>query len=114
MQQGPHNFTHVPRLEADDCVSVYSTVIAEKKGQSFVVCSPDKDVLRQVPGKHFNYQKMEWVNTSEEDANKFLWMQTLMGDSIDGIPGIPGMYLKHQKIIDETKYVDYYQQELNI
>ena len=115
LQQGPHNFTHVPRLEADDCVSVYSTIIAESKGQSYAICSPDKDVLKQVPGRHFNFQKMEWINTSEEDANKFLWMQTLMGDSTDGIPGIPGMGPKtSEKIINETKYVDYYQQVLRI
>jgi hypothetical protein len=115
LQQSPHNFTHVPRLEADDCVSVYSTMIAETKDQSYVVCSPDKDVLRQVPGKHFNFQKMQWVTTSEEDADKFLWMQTLMGDSTDGIPGIPGMGPKtSQKIINNTKFIDYYQRVVKI
>jgi len=115
LQQAPHNFTHVPRLEADDCVSIYSTVIAENKSQSYVICSPDKDVLKQVPGRHFNFQKMEWINTSNEDANKFLWMQTLMGDSTDGIPGIPGMGIKtSEKIIRETKTVQYYQEVLRI
>ena len=103
------NFISVPELEADDLVSVFHDPLKT------VICSPDKDVLKQVPGKHFNYQKMEWVNTSEQDANKFLWMQTLMGDSTDGIPGIPGMGPKtSEKIINETKYVDYYQQVLRI
>ena len=115
LQQDPHNFTCDPKLEADDCVSVFSTVIAERKGQAYVVCSPDKDVLRQVPGKHFNYQKMEWVHTSDEDANRFLWMQTLMGDSSDGIPGIPGMGPKtSEKLINNTKKVEYYQEVLKI
>jgi len=115
LQQDPHNFTCVSKLEADDCVSVYATVISERKGQAYVVCSPDKDVLKQVPGKHFNYQKMEWVNTSEQDAKKFLWMQTLMGDSTDGIPGIPGMGPKtSEKIIKNVKKVEYYQETLKI
>jgi len=115
LQQAPHNFVHVYKLEADDCVSVYATVIAENKDKSFVICSPDKDVLKQVPGKHFNFQKCEWVDTSDEDANKFLWIQTLMGDSTDGIPGIPGMGIKtSEKIINETKDLEHYQQVLKI
>jgi len=113
LQQGPHNFVCVSRLEADDCVSVYSTIIAENKEQSYIICSPDKDVLKQVPGKHFNFQKMEWINTSDEDANKFLWMQTLMGDSTDGIPGIPGLGAKTaEKIINKNDGITSYEQDV--
>ena len=72
-----------PNLEADDCVAYHAT-------DTRVVCSPDKDVLRQIPGKHFNYQKREWVSTSPAEARRFLWTQTLTGDGVDGIPGIPG------------------------
>ncbi len=106
-------FKGILGLEADDCVSVYSTKVAETKGQSYVICSPDKDVLRQVPGKHFNFQKMEWVNTSDEDANKFLWMQTLMGDSTDGIPGIPGLGAKTaEKIINANDGTTSHEQDV--
>ena len=106
-------FKGILGLEADDCVSIYSNVISDTKTYSYVVCSPDKDVLRQVPGKHFNYQKMEWVNTSEEDANKFLWMQTLMGDSTDGIPGIPGLGAKTAlKIINKNDGSTTYEQDV--
>ena len=106
-------FKGILGLEADDCVSVYSTIIAEKKEQSYVICSPDKDVLRQIPGKHFNFQKMEWINTSDEDADKFLWMQTLMGDSTDGIPGIPGLGAKTaEKIINENDGNTSYEQDV--
>ena len=106
-------FKGILGLEADDCVSVYSTKVAETKGQSYVICSPDKDVLRQIPGKHFNFQKMEFVNTSDEDANKFLWMQTLMGDSTDGIPGIPGLGAKTaEKIINENDGNTSYEQDV--
>lgn len=71
-------------LEADDCVSLY------RNGES-VICSPDKDVLRQLAGTHYNYSKNEYVHTSERDAFEFLWMQVVAGDSVDCIPGIPGI-----------------------
>jgi DNA polymerase-1 len=101
LQQEPYNFYAVEGLEADDCVSVYSQVIAELPDFLPVVCSPDKDVLKQVPGKHLNFQKMEWINTSKIAAEAFLWKQTLMGDSTDGIPGIPGLGPKTaDKLID--------------
>mgnify|MGYP003108795077 FL=1 len=106
-------FKGILGLEADDCVSVYSTIIAETEGQSYVICSPDKDVLRQVPGRHFNFQKMEWVNTSDKEANEFLWMQTLMGDSTDGIPGIPGLGAKTaEKIINANDGTTSYEQDV--
>lgn len=95
------NFTHVHGLEADDCVSLYANNM--EKGYSTAICSPDKDVLKQVPGKHFNFQKAIWVNTSKEKGLEFLWMQTLMGDSTDGIPGIPGLGEKTaEKIIKDN------------
>ena len=115
LQQEPHNFVYVYKLEADDCVSAYATVIDAIKGKSYVICSPDKDVLKQVPGRHYNFQKMEWVNTSVEDAYKFLWIQTLMGDSTDGIPGIPGMGIKtSQKLIEDNPDDKYYEKVLSV
>tara|TARA_R110001592_G_scaffold102855_2_gene290072 strand:- start:2568 stop:3341 length:774 start_codon:yes stop_codon:yes gene_type:complete len=75
--------THVKGLEADDLVAVYS------KPSGTVICSPDKDVLYQVAGTHFNFRTAEFVKTSKLEANRFLWKQTLMGDSTDGIGGLP-------------------------
>ena len=101
LQQEPYNFYAIDGLEADDCVSIYSHVLAKLPDLAPVVCSPDKDVLKQVPGKHLNFQKMEWIDTSSEEAEAFLWKQTLMGDSTDGIPGIPGLGPKTaDKLID--------------
>lgn len=100
MQQTPLEFTYVEGLEADDCVAVYANILREQ-GHKVVICSPDKDVLQQLPGNHYNYQKQEWVETTEKQAKDFLWKQTLMGDSTDGIPGIPGLGPKTaDKIID--------------
>jgi len=77
-------FTYIPELEADDLVAVYSN-------ENTVICSPDKDVLYQVEGTHYNYRIAEFINTTKYQATYFLWKQMLMGDSTDGIPGIPGI-----------------------
>ena len=38
--------------------------------------------------------KGEFQHTTPETALKFLWQQVLMGDSTDGIPGLPGVGAK--------------------
>ena len=89
-------FYGVTGLEADDLVAIYQT-------KDTVICSPDKDVLKQLAGSHFNYGKMEYIQTSESEAYNFLLIQTLMGDSTDGIPGIPKVGIKTaQKWVNET------------
>tara|TARA_R100000030_G_scaffold93731_1_gene80066 strand:+ start:215 stop:1015 length:801 start_codon:yes stop_codon:yes gene_type:complete len=93
-------FRGVKGLEADDCVGIardqfYKSAFykeeCSKESMDVIICSPDKDVLQQLPGKHYNYQKSEFWETSPELARDFLWKQVLMGDSTDGIPGIPGL-----------------------
>jgi hypothetical protein len=76
-------FTSVSKLEADDLVSVYHDPMKT------VICSPDKDVLYQNKVHNYNYGKADFVTLSENDALRFLWKQVLMGDSTDGITGIP-------------------------
>ena len=78
-------FTSVPELEADDLVSIYHN----DKNTNTVICSPDKDVLYQNIGEHYNYGKAEKTVCLEGYDIKFLWTQMLMGDSTDGIQGIP-------------------------
>ena len=79
------NFTYYPELEADDLVAVYSKGL----DGNTVICSPDKDVLYQVEGRHYNYRTAEFIHTTPTEAELFLWKQMLMGDPTDGIPGIP-------------------------
>ena len=86
-----YTFKEFEGLEADDLVAYYGV---NNEDYKVVICSPDKDVLHQCIGKHFNYQKVEFVTTSETDAEKFLWKQVLMGDSTDNIQGIPGVGIK--------------------
>ena len=75
-------FEYIPELEADDLVAVYAN-------EDTMICSPDKDVLYQVEGEHYNYRTADFVKTTPEEAKLFLWKQMLMGDPTDGIPGIP-------------------------
>ena len=70
-------FTYVTELEADDLVSYYSY----NHEENTIICSPDKDVLKQCIGMHYNYGKAEFTHTSPDEALKFLWIQALMGDS---------------------------------
>lgn len=82
-----YGFWSITELEADDLVSYYSYT----DNRSTIICSPDKDVLYQCVGMHYNYQKAEFLHTSPDEALKFLWKQVLMGDSTDNIAGIHGV-----------------------
>ena len=76
-------FTSIPELEADDLVSIYHDPLKT------IICSPDKDVLYQNKVCNYNYGKAEMIAVDENESLRFLWKQTLMGDSTDGIPGLP-------------------------
>jgi 5'-3' exonuclease len=82
-----YGFYEYSKLEADDLVSYYH----QSDLDGTIICSPDKDVLKQCEGTHFNYQKVEFVTTTAFEATRFLWKQVLMGDSTDGVVGIPGV-----------------------
>jgi len=83
-------FTFIPELEADDMVAYYAFNTTRKT----IICSPDKDVLQQCAGMHYNYRTAEFTHTSPDEALKFLWTQVLMGDSTDNIKGLKGVGIK--------------------
>jgi len=64
---------------------------------NLTLASIDKDLLQSIPGKHLNYNKkvapdvweMQWIETSKDEAEEFIWKQMLMGDNSDGVKGIP-------------------------
>lgn len=74
-------------FEADDLLRIWSNE-AQKNNIDFIVCSIDKD-LDCIPGKHFKPGKNIFYTVSEEEADRHYWMQILMGDPVDNIPGIP-------------------------
>lgn len=84
-----YNAVTVPGVEADDLVALATKQYSDKYIP--IVCSPDKDVLKQIPGRHFNYKTHKFITTKPEDAIEFIWLQCLYGDATDGIVGIPGI-----------------------
>tara|TARA_R110002051_G_scaffold1247_4_gene6915 strand:+ start:8418 stop:9158 length:741 start_codon:yes stop_codon:yes gene_type:complete len=85
----------VSNLEADDIMGMLSS-------HNTIICSDDKDLLT-VPGLHFKPRKKELgvFRVCEYEADRLHLKQTLMGDSVDGFKGIPGVGdKKSDKILD--------------
>lgn len=78
-----------PRLEADDILGILATHKKLVKGDRIVV-SIDKD-MKQIPGRHFNPDKDEWFEVTEESGDQAFYFQTLTGDQTDNYPGCPGI-----------------------
>lgn len=69
--------------EADD-------VLGSMQSNQSCICTIDKD-LNMIPGLHYNWNKGELYEVSEEEANQFFFEQLLTGDAADNIPGIKGV-----------------------
>lgn len=85
-------------LEADDMIGIYSK-LSETTDHS-IICSVDKD-LRQVPGWHITeegyiyvpYDRYEYIQWNNQFYGRFqLYMQMLMGDRVDNVPGLIKYY----------------------
>lgn len=122
---------HVDRAEADDVVAYLKI-----KYPDAVVCSPDKDVLLQLEGTHYDYRwKMldkgtideqteegRWITTTKEQADYNMWLAVLVGDQTDNVKGIPGIGpAKATKLLVEpyhttvlNEYIKYYGMTLGI
>lgn len=87
-------------MEADDLVSIWAY---EQMDMGFdpVIAAIDKDLL-QIPGWHYNFVKKEEPRYVDVDqANMYLMLQCLTGDSADNIPGIKGIGPKKaEKILE--------------
>ena len=82
-----HEAKQADGMEADDVVSIWAHE-AREMDYEYVVAGIDKDLL-QIPGKHFNFNKEEWHDISEDEGHRRLMAQCLTGDTTDNIPGIP-------------------------
>lgn len=125
-------FKIIKKYEADDLVLYYSNKLKDK--YKCIISSPDKDVLYQKEGTHFNYQfkkdkndnfkSGEDIKVSEEDVAKFKNMQLLTGDSVDSVIGIPkigektalkilnGVESSKQIYVVLYEYIKYFKNEL--
>jgi DNA polymerase-1 len=85
--------------EADDEV-VY---LKEKDPDKYMLAAIDKDVLNATPGRHYNYNKDSFIETSRITASYWPFYQCIIGDSGDGIKGVPGLGPKKaEKFIDKS------------
>jgi len=90
-------FINVEGMEAEDAVSMMAEYY---KADAIVIAHIDKD-LNQIPGKHYNYNKLTMYDVTVTEAERHLFKQVLMGDSTDNITGIPGVGPKTaEKILD--------------
>ena len=76
-------------FEANDLLRMWS-IEAKMYDIDYIICTIDKD-LDCIPGKHFKPGKDEFYSVTEDEADIHYWKQILMGDSVDNIPGLPGI-----------------------
>ena len=92
------SFLEMEGFEADDLIATY-TAQALAKGLEVVVVSGDKDLMQLIrPGVEFYDPMKDKFFTPEDVREKFgvypdkvVDVQALSGDSIDNVPGVPGI-----------------------
>lgn len=114
-------------VEADDSMNIYQRIEIDL-GHYSAICTKDKD-LNMCPGSHLTYDDMELfivpdgygnltktvtkkpANTKSGFKNvtkitgigtSFFWLQLLMGDSADSVPGLPALTGKLLNIYKPT------------
>ncbi len=88
-------------FEADDLIATYAD-IAEKKGARVTIISSDKDLMQLVSDKVSMLDTMKDKHISFDQVfekfgvkpEKVIDIQSLAGDSVDNIPGVPGIGVK--------------------
>lgn len=69
--------TVVDGMEADDALGINQT-------ENTIICSIDKDLLT-IPGKHYNWNKREFIDITEYEGWFNFYRQMLTGDRTDNI-----------------------------
>ncbi|HVJ64932.1 MAG TPA: DNA polymerase I [Bdellovibrionota bacterium] len=85
-----------PGFEADDCIA---TLVRKNPGENFVIVTADKDLLQLVSDHVWclDTLRRKWSNAAEAQEKfgvgpeKIVDVQALCGDSVDNIPGAPGV-----------------------
>jgi 5'-3' exonuclease len=81
--------------EADDMLGVRMYQL-----DSPICCSIDKD-LDQLAGDHYNFVKKEKYHVTNEEGLRFFYYQCLVGDTADGVKGVPNIGpIKAKKLLD--------------
>ena len=92
----------VPGLEADDLIATYARR-AQERGWDVTIVSSDKDLMQligEVNGSRIDMldtmkNQRIWLEEVEEKfgvgPNRVVDVQALAGDSVDNVPGVPGI-----------------------
>ena len=108
----PKEFTTyiVDSLEADDVLGMLLTNPNFRPGTTKILCTIDKD-LDTVPGVHYNLDREELYDVPLDYADYRFYLQALMGDRTDGIPGCPGYGDKTaEKLLVSTPKEDWWKE----
>ena len=90
-------------IEADDILSILATERPNRLDKRVIV-SIDKD-FKGVPGIFYDYNRKEYHEPTEEEADNFHLIQTLTGDSTDGFSGVKGVGpVAAQRWLDDNGY----------
>ena len=88
--------------EADDDIGIE---VFREPNSKVLVAHIDKD-LNQFPGTHYNYNKKEFYEVTETQAQQFFLHQMVLGDKVDNVQGFDGLirpaYPKKFKYIEDT------------
>ena len=81
----------MPTLEADDVMGIKST-------STTIIISDDKD-MKTIPTKIYRPMSNEFLDVSQQEADKNFLTQALTGDSTDGYKGLSGVGEKKAQAI---------------
>src|SRR6188768_149234 len=88
-------------FEADDLIATYARIAGER-GATTTIVSSDKDLMQLVTDKVVMYDTMkdrrigiaEVIEKFGVPPEKVVEVQALAGDSVDNVPGVPGIGVK--------------------
>ena len=91
----------MPGYEADDIIATYAKMGAET-GAKVTIVSSDKDLMQLVGGRISMFDSMKNRTIKSEEVierfgvvpEKVVEVQALAGDSVDNVPGVPGIGIK--------------------
>ena len=91
-----------PNLEADDVISILAT--DKEMDEETIIISIDKD-FKTVPGIFYDYNRGEYHQPSEEEADNYHLVQAIAGDHTDGYSGVPGIGVtRAQRLLEKDGY----------
>ena len=89
-------------LEADDVISILAT--DKEMDEETIIVSIDKD-FKTVPGIFYDYNKGEYHQPTEEEADNYHLVQAIAGDHTDGYSGVPGIGVtRAERLLEKDGY----------